>query len=95
MQAIDIENSTYDTALFYEKFILQPNYENALNLAKYFYQNKAYEEAIYWAIEANDFDLEQKEAWLIFINAKLKQGKYEHALKAKNEYEKLLGIDLE
>ncbi|CAM4065735.1 CDC27 family protein [Campylobacter armoricus] len=87
---IEVKNDIYDTTFFYERFITQPNYENALNLAKYFYQIKSYENAIYWAIEANEFDLKQKEAWLIFINAKIKQGKYEQALKAKDEYEKLL-----
>ncbi|MCV3456865.1 CDC27 family protein [Campylobacter sp. CNRCH_2016_0050h] len=95
LNAIEIQNNSFDQNIFYEKFINQPNYENALNLAKYFYQNKEYKQAVFWVIEANDFDLLQKEAWLVFINAKIKLGRYEDALIAKKEYEKLLEIYFE
>ncbi|OCX43138.1 hypothetical protein A7X81_07795 [Campylobacter ornithocola] len=95
LNAIDIQNDGFEQSVFYEKFINQPNYENALNLAKYFYQNKDYQKAIFWAVEANEFELLEKEAWLIFINAKLKLGKHEEASRAKEEYEKLLGIYFE
>ncbi|EAL3939370.1 transformation system, membrane protein CtsX [Campylobacter lari] len=91
VNAMDIQNESFEQNVFYEKFIHHPSYENALNLAKYFYQIKDYQKAIFWAVEANEFELLEKEAWLVFINAKLKLGKHEDALRAKEEYEKLLG----
>ncbi|EAK0847288.1 hypothetical protein [Campylobacter lari] len=91
LNAMNIQNESFEQNVFYEKFINHPSYENALNLAKYFYQIKDYQKAIFWAVEANEFELLEKEAWLVFINAKLKLGKHEDALKAKEEYEKLLG----
>ncbi|HEC1755364.1 TPA: hypothetical protein R1709_000126, partial [Campylobacter lari] len=48
LNAIEIQNNSFDQNIFYEKFINQPNYENALNLAKYFYQNKEYKQAVFW-----------------------------------------------
>ncbi|AJC84266.1 transformation system, membrane protein CtsX [Campylobacter peloridis] len=89
-----IKNEKVDSKILYEKFIQNPNYHNALNLAQFFYINKDYDKAIFWAVEANEIDNLKEEAWLVFINAKIKQGKNSQALKAKEEYEKLLNVKI-
>lgn len=87
---ISIKNENVDSLILYEKFINNPNYINALNLAQYFYSIKDYKNSSFWAIEANEIEYLEKDAWLIFIDSKMKQGQIDQALKAKEEYEKVL-----
>lgn len=84
-----IIDNAVDERVLYEKFFSLPNYDSALMLAKYFYFNKDYENAILWSLEANDFDKNKKNAWEIFIKSKLKQGKEAEALRALKEYDKI------
>ncbi|MCR6575569.1 hypothetical protein CINS5915_04220 [Campylobacter insulaenigrae] len=85
-----IKNEYIDSFILYKKFTKEPSYVNALNLAQYFYTNKDYKNAVFWAIEANNIEYLEKDAWLIFINSKIQQGQIKEAAKAKEEYEKIL-----
>lgn len=44
---MNIQNESFEQNVFYEKFINYPSYENALNLAKFFYQIKDYQKAVF------------------------------------------------
>ncbi|WP_291950621.1 hypothetical protein [Campylobacter sp.] len=87
---VNIKNEYIDSLILYKKFTKDPNYTNALNLAQYFYINKDYKNAVFWSIEANSMECLEKDAWLIFINSKIQQGQMSEALRAKEEYEKIL-----
>lgn len=54
----------------YEKF---PQYKQALEIAKHFYNKKQYEEASLWAKKANKINREKEEAWILYAKSEYNQ----------------------
>jgi len=69
-----------------ERFHVARDYDDAIYLAKYYYQKRRYKKAEYWAMQANTIDSTQEESWMIFAKAKAKRGRRAEALKVLQAY---------
>lgn len=67
-------------------FLQEKSYEKALIIAKTYFESSNYQEAINWAIKANEIDESKEDAWIIFANANIKQGNKQKALNAIDAY---------
>ncbi len=68
------------------RFPTTRDYEDAMYLAKYYYEKKNYRKAEYWALQANTIDSSKEESWLIFGKSKAKQGRRVDALRVLQAY---------
>ncbi|MGH1600114.1 CDC27 family protein [Campylobacter majalis] len=69
-----------------ENFNKTHNINYALALAEKFLNQKDYNQAIEWALNANELDNDNEQSWIIFATAKYKQGNKDDALKALNSH---------
>jgi len=69
-----------------ERFRVTRDYDDAIYLAKYYYNKRQYKKAEYWAMQANTIDSTQEESWMIFGRAKAKRGLRADALKVLQAY---------
>ena len=56
------------------EFDKNPNYKDALKVAKMLYGKKDFKEAANWAKKANRLDREKEEAWLLYSRSQYEQG---------------------
>ncbi|WP_170000081.1 CDC27 family protein [Campylobacter sp. RM9328] len=71
-----------------ESFAATNNQSYALEVARINFKNKNYNEAIKWALTANEIDSNTEESWVIFAKSKYYTGNKNDALKALKEYNK-------
>jgi tetratricopeptide (TPR) repeat protein len=62
------------------------DYDDAIYLAKYYYDKHRYRKAENWAMQANTIDSTQEESWIIYAKAKAKQGHRAAALRILQAY---------
>ncbi|TQR30615.1 transformation system protein [Campylobacter sp. MIT 99-7217] len=67
-------------------FYKKPSFKNAILLAHFYFENKAYEKSKFWALKANEIDKNNPEAWEIFIKSKLYLGQRSEALQVFTAY---------
>lgn len=68
------------------RFNQSHNIDDALFLAKSYYNNGNYEKAEYWALQTNRLDETVEESLLIFVKSKLKLGNKNEAISILNSY---------
>ena len=80
--------------LFFYGYILffRRHYEKALNLAKKYFDIKAYQKTIFWALKANELDKQKQDSWLIFAQAKRALGEEKEAQSALDAYINYYGL---
>ncbi len=87
---VDIRVSTrktHDTAEeIARRFQFNKNKDDALFLARYYYDKKQYKIALKWALETNKLDSDIEESWLIFGRAKAKLGMRTEAIRVLQAY---------
>ena len=69
-----------------ERFRFAKNKDDALFLARYYYDKKAYKKALKWALETNKLDSDIEESWLIFGQAKARLGQRMEAIRVLQAY---------
>ena len=62
------------------------DYDDAMYLAKYYYDKHQFRKAENWAMQANGIDSSQEESWLLYGKAKAKQGHRAEALRILQAY---------
>ncbi|HHD77902.1 MAG TPA: hypothetical protein ENK97_03890 [Campylobacteraceae bacterium] len=62
------------------------SYDAAIKIARFYLQEKDYNKAVKWAVEASKKDPSQEESWLIYARAKKALGKPEVAKRALSIY---------
>ncbi len=60
--------------------------DDALFLARYYYDKKQYKKALTWALEANKLDSNTEESWLVFAKAKARLGARKEAIRVLQAY---------
>jgi len=68
------------------RFKQSKSYDDAIYLAEYYYSQKNYKKAEYWAMQANIINSLPEESWLIFAKSKVKTGHRVEALKVLQAY---------
>jgi len=68
------------------RFFQTPDTDDALFLAKSYYDKGNYTKAEYWALQTNKVDDNIEESWLIFAKAKAKQGQINEAIRILTSY---------
>jgi tetratricopeptide (TPR) repeat protein len=61
-------------------------YDDAIYLARYYYEKHKYAKAEHWAMQANTIDSSQEESWLLYAKSKAKQGHRVSALRILQAY---------
>ncbi|MEA2028579.1 MAG: CDC27 family protein [Campylobacterota bacterium] len=69
-----------------KRFASSQDPEDALFLARYYYENKKYKKAEEWAFIANELNDESEESWLIYAKAKAARGEYLKAIHILDAY---------
>jgi len=69
-----------------KRFKMTHDPEDGLFLARYYLKRRAYKKAEYWAFQANKIDPTLEESWLIFAEAKAKNGSPKEAIRILREY---------
>jgi len=68
------------------RFKVTRDKDDALFLARYYYEKKAYSKALKWALETNKIDSDIEESWLIFAKAKAQLGQRIEAIRVLQAY---------
>ena len=69
-----------------KRFRFARDKDDALFLAQYYYDKKAYKQALRWALETNKLDSDIEESWLIFGRAKARLGQRIEAIRVLQAY---------
>lgn len=69
-----------------ERFRFAKDKDDALFLARYYYDKKSYKKALKWALETNKLDSDIEESWLIFGRAKARLGQRMEAIRVLQAY---------
>lgn len=83
---IEIDSKILNISDLKKSFYQNPSYEKALNLAKKYFDMKAYKKTIFWALKANELDKQKQDSWLIFAEAKRALGEEKEAELALDAY---------
>jgi len=68
------------------RFAFAKDKDDALFLARYYYDKKQYKEALKWALETNKLDSDIEESWLIFARSKARLGQRIEAIRVLQAY---------
>ena len=68
------------------RFAFAKDKDDALFLARYYYDKKQYKEALKWALETNKLDSDIEESWLIFAKSKARLGQRIEAIRVLQAY---------
>ena len=68
------------------RFNFAKDKDDALFLARYYYDKKQYKKALNWALETNKLDSDIEESWLLFGRAKAKLGLRMEAIRVLQAY---------
>lgn len=85
---IQVSNSKDELGTLKEEFATTNNAVYALEIAKINFSKSNYQEALKWALIANEIDNKLEEAWTIFAKSKYKLNQKSDALRALKEYNK-------
>ncbi len=69
-----------------QRFVTSQDPEDALFLARIYYEKKNYKKAEEWAFIANELNDESEESWLIYAKAKAARGEYLKAIHILDSY---------
>jgi len=69
-----------------KRFSSTQNKDDALFLARYYYDKKQYKKALRWSLETNKLDSNIEESWLLFGKAKAKLGQRMDAIRVLQSY---------
>lgn len=69
-----------------KRYQVASNFENAYVLAYFYFERKAYSEAILWAKEANKHNTNSEKPWLIYAKAKFYLGDRAEAIRSLELY---------
>ncbi|HDZ5065514.1 TPA: transformation system protein [Campylobacter jejuni] len=83
---IEIDSKILNISDLKKSFYQNPSYEKALNLAKKYFDIKAYQKTVFWALKANELDRQKQDSWLIFAQAKRALGEEKEAQNALDAY---------
>ncbi|EOH1486817.1 transformation system protein, partial [Campylobacter jejuni] len=89
---IEIDSKILNISDLKKSFYQNPSYEKALNLAKKYFDIKAYQKTIFWALKANELDKQKQDSWLIFAQAKRALGEEKEAQSALDAYINYYGL---
>ncbi|WP_144674580.1 transformation system protein [Campylobacter jejuni] len=89
---IEIDSKILNISDLKKSFYQNPSYEKALNLAKKYFDIKAYPKTIFWALKANELDKQKQDSWLIFAQAKRALGEEKEAQSALDAYINYYGL---
>jgi len=64
-----------------QRFASDPDKDDALFLARYYYDKKDYKQSLKWSLETNKMDSNIVESWLLFAKAKAKLGDRAEAIR--------------
>jgi len=79
-----LKKNSLKTFMILEK--KKPTYKTAMDLSRFYYQNKDYKKAAKWAVVASNREPKHDEAWLIYAKSKIKLGQKGMAKKALKIY---------
>jgi len=82
--------TTTDLIHIFEK---SPTYDNAIKIAKIYFERKNYQKAVEWSKKANKIEPEKYESWYIFAKSLIKLGKVNKAKKVLIAYLNTYGPD--
>jgi len=83
---VQTKKTEYTVQEIEKRFRFARNKEDALFLARYYYDKKQYTKALSWALETNKIDSNIEESWLIFGRAKAKLGQRKEAIRVLQAY---------
>jgi tetratricopeptide (TPR) repeat protein len=87
---IDIEVSAkkteYTIQEIEKRFRFAKDKDDALLLARYYYDKKQYKKALSWALETNKLDSDIEESWLLFGRSKARLGQRMEAIRVLQAY---------
>ncbi|EOH6946906.1 transformation system protein [Campylobacter jejuni] len=89
---IEIDSKILNISDLKKSFYQNPSYEKALNLTKKYFDIKAYQKTIFWALKANELDKQKQDSWLIFAQAKRALGEEKEAQSALDAYINYYGL---
>ncbi|WP_139890434.1 transformation system protein [Campylobacter jejuni] len=89
---IEIDSKILNISDLKKSFYQNPSYEKALNLAKKYFDIKAYQKTIFWVLKANELDKQKQDSWLIFAQAKRALGEEKEAQSALDAYINYYGL---
>ncbi|EAH4619020.1 transformation system protein [Campylobacter jejuni] len=89
---IEIDSKILNISDLKKSFYQNPSYEKALNLVKKYFDIKAYQKTIFWALKANELDKQKQDSWLIFAQAKRALGEEKEAQSALDAYINYYGL---
>ncbi|EAI6323946.1 transformation system protein [Campylobacter jejuni] len=89
---IEIDSKILNISDLKKSFYQNPSYEKALNLAKKYFDIKACQKTIFWALKANELDKQKQDSWLIFAQAKRALGEEKEAQSALDAYINYYGL---
>jgi len=69
-----------------QRFRSDPDKDDALFLARYYYEKKQYKQSLKWSLETNKIDSNTEESWLLFAKAKAKLGERMEAIRILQTY---------
>ena len=84
--AVTAQKVTQTVEQLKEKFQYDKDKDDAMFLARYYYDKKDYNQAMKWALETNKLDSDIEESWLIFAKAKAKTDKRVEAIRILQTY---------
>ena len=84
--SIKIIEKKADIKTLIRQYNLSPNYDLAIEIAKYFYKQNNLKEAQKWVLNANNLDATKPDSWLLFSDILLKEGKKDKAKKVLSVY---------
>ena len=84
--SIKIIEKKADIKTLIRQYNLSPNYELAIEIAKYFYKKNNLKAAQNWVLNANNLDATRPDSWLLFADILLKEGKKDKAKKVLSVY---------
>jgi len=78
---VTTRKSAFSAQEIEKRYRFAKNKDDALFLARFYYEKKRYEDALKWALETNKLDSDIEESWLIFGRAKALLGKRMEAIR--------------
>lgn len=70
------------------RFSVAPDTDDALFLARVYYEKGNYKKSAHWALETNKLNGDIEESWLIFARSKAKTGQKNEAIRVLSQYAK-------
>jgi len=83
---VTTRKSAFSAQEIAKRYRFAKNKDDALFLARFYYEKKQYKDALKWALETNKLDSDIEESWLIFGRAKALLGKRMEAIRVLQAY---------